>query len=263
MFRQCALLGFLCLSILPFSSGQLYAQEEEGGAIIVRERVGKEIGEEGGDRFSLSQGVEGSRTAVPLRVPDNASTLRISVLDEATGELTFAHSRQSGESTRSVTYEVDHPEEVEGRKPQDQQTVSTEVYGEPGTAFFFELLGKPYPSINMDFPINESSRFNLGVMYYFEKGDEEEGEDDVNSFMPTIMYCIFEGRNNRFEKGIGFGVVPVWREDVEGFPLGFFGVIGYRYQRKNRPLFRIGFTPCLYPGAVFLPWLGISLGYSL
>jgi len=82
--------------------------------------------------------------------------------------------------------------------------------------------------------------------------------------MPNIVYYYLGvEKNNRFEIGGGFGVRPVWHKDVEKcFPLAFHGVIGYRYQKKDGLLFRIGFTPSIYPG-VFLPFIGISLGYSL
>jgi len=143
---------------------------------------------------------------------------------------------------------------------QDHQTVNEEAYREPGIAFFLELFGKPFSSINIDFRINKSSRFSLGMMWYFEEKDE----DEVNSFMPNIMYYFLKGeKNNRFEIGGGFGVPPVWREDVESSPIAFLGVIGYRYQKKDGFLFRIGFTPSWYPGTAFIPIPGISFGYSL
>ncbi len=43
MFRKCLLLKLLFITIIHFSSGQLYAQKEEGEIIINSERAGKEI----------------------------------------------------------------------------------------------------------------------------------------------------------------------------------------------------------------------------
>lgn len=158
-------------------------------------------------------------------------------------------------------------------KPHKTNSYSEEIqahqdttYQEPGTAFFIELIGKPYPSINIDFRINKSSRFSLGIMYYYyyEQEDEEQEEIEVSSFMPNIVYYYLRGeKNKRFEIGGGFGVIPVWHKDVNyDFPIYFHSVIGYRYQKKDGLLFRIGFTLNIYPDLV-LPFLGISFGYSL
>lgn len=137
------------------------------------------------------------------------------------------------------------------------------VYKEPGTAFFVELIGKPLSSINIDFRINKSSRFSLGIVSYSESKNEDGKDKYVNSFMPNIMYYYLGGKKNkRFEIGGGFSVRPIWHKEINGdFPLAFHGVIGYRYQKKNGLLFRIGFTPSIYP-EVFLPFIGISFGYS-
>ena len=213
--------------------------------------------------FSPSLSAEEGRDSVRSSQRIQGSPLTMSHLGEKTGDLMFAPGQQLGESTGSTTHGGGHSGEGGLGEPQDRDTVSTGVYTEPGTALFVELLGKPYPSVNVDLRIHKSSRLSLGIMSYFEKGDEDEGEDDVHSFVPTLMYYLLDGRNSKFERGLGLGLVPIWHEDVEGFPLAFYAVIGYRYQRKNGLLFRIGANPCLYPGSVFLPWISIGLGYSL
>jgi len=80
------------------------------------------------------------------------------------------------------------------------------------------------------------------------------------------MYYHFLGATYRYEIGSGFSGVTT----NEGL-MGVFihGVLGYRYQKKQGLLFRIGFTPLM--GIPFtsegrfmiMPWFGISLGYSL
>lgn len=109
------------------------------------------------------------------------------------------------------------------------------VYKEPGTAFFVELIGKPLSSINIDFRINKSSRFSLGIVSYSESKNEDGKDKYVNSFMPNIMYYYLGGKKNkRFEIGGGFSVRPIWHKEINGdFPLAFHGVIGYRYQKKK------------------------------
>jgi len=275
MFRKYFLSLLLFFSIFCFSSVQLYAQEKEGEVIIISERVGEEIDKEEREKFGLFPDIIGFQSAVLLKLPDNTYFFEITHLDEQTGELKIERIKASEESIYNIRYQIDiKPWEVfnkiQAQKPgekaktvQKQETVIADDFREPGTAIFLELFGKPYASINMDFRINKLSRFSLGIMLWHEAEDEEEGKNEMRSFMPHIMYYIFRGRNNRLEMGGGFGVPPVWHKEVEDFPLAFLGVIGYRYQKKDGLLFRIGLTPSWYPGTAFIPFPGISFGYSL
>lgn len=124
---------------------------------------------------------------------------------------------------------------------------------ESGTAFFFEMGGKWFYSANIDFSINKSNRYSLGVSPVY--GD----------IVPTVMYYHLGGKKSRFEIGCGIGYVIILTEDVEHEDfkgITFHGVIGYRYQKKNGLLFRAGFTPLIFSD-VFLPLVGISFGYSM
>ena len=78
-----------------------------------------------------------------------------------------------------------YAQEIQKQKPKNLEMNN---YREPGTAFFLELFGKPSSSINIDFRIDESIRFSLGIMHYFyETRDEEEGEyDDVIYFGSNV-----------------------------------------------------------------------------
>lgn len=80
------------------------------------------------------------------------------------------------------------------------------------------------------------------------------------------MYYRFRGETYRSEIGGGFsGVVT----DDGLMAVAIHGVLGYRYQKKNGPLFRIGFTPFIgipltsEGRFAIMPWVGISFGYSL
>ena len=128
-----------------------------------------------------------------------------------------------------------------------------DVSSEPGTAFFLEMGGKLFGSLNVDFGINVSNRLGLGVSPI---------EPDI---VPSVMYYHLSGNNNRFEVGGGLGFVIILDKEIERKEFKgvvAFGVIGYRYQKKNGFLFRVGFTPLIYSD-VILPLVGISLGYSL
>jgi len=257
-----------------FEEIQARREEEERGSeiIIISERVGNEIDREERDKYKLFQEVKGFQSAVFIKFPDNRRILKIIYKEDQIGELEIDRIQQSEESMNDIRYSIDHF----GEKQVHQDT----VYQEPGTAFFYELFGKPFGSINMDLRINKSSRFSLGIIFYslyagsksFSRfsgwSEYEEGKDnDVQSYMPNIMYYYLGGeKNKRFEIGGGFSVRPVWHKDINGdFPIAFHGVIGYRYQKRKGLLFRVGFTPSYFPDAGFAPWpwIGISFGYSL
>ncbi|MFC1482148.1 hypothetical protein ACFL6E_07900 [Candidatus Neomarinimicrobiota bacterium] len=128
-----------------------------------------------------------------------------------------------------------------------------DVHHECNTALFVELGGKWLASVNIDFAINKTNRYSIGI---------SPVEPDI---VPTIMYYNLRGENSRFEIGCGLGYViildtEIEREKFKGVTL--HGVLGYRYQKKNGLLFRAGFTPILYSD-VFLPWAGVSLGYCM
>jgi len=246
-------------------------EEERGGEIIIISgRVGEEIDREKRDNYKLFQEVKGFQSAVLIKLPDNRFILKIIYQDDQTGELEIDRIQQSKESINNIRYSIDHF----GEKQADQDT----VYQEPGAAFFLEIGGKPFSSINMDLRINKSSRISLGIVDYtiFTQTsdyslwvDESKLEDgiqkEVNSYMPNIMYYYLRGeKNHKLEIGGGLSVRPVWHKYVNGdFPLAFHGVIGYRYQKKKGFLFRAGFTPSYWPDAGFIPGIGLSFGCSL
>ena len=131
-----------------------------------------------------------------------------------------------------------------------------------GIAFFLELFGKPYGSFNVDFSLNRSSRMSLGVTPIFIN------KDDNHSVIvcPNVMVYSLRGRLKRFEADLGVSFIFYYpdeiKEDDRGSSFVLHGVLGYRYQKKNGLLFRIGFTPVFHVGSVFLPMIGISVGYS-
>ena len=129
MFRKCLFLKLLFISIVHFSFNQPYAQEE-GEIIIISERAGKEIDQEERDKFKLFQGLKGFQSAVYLKLPDNRYILKMTYLDEKTGELKVEHIQESKLSMKNRRNYIDRFEEVQARKHQNQnlskyQTVSS------------------------------------------------------------------------------------------------------------------------------------------
>ena len=170
-------------------------------------------------------------------------------MDEKTGELKIERIQQSELSMKNHGDYVDHFEEIQARKHED---LETDAYRKPGTSFYLELLGKPFYSLNVDFRLKKSTGISFGIQPVY------------GGIIPNFMYYHLGGENSKFEIGGGFSVIPVKPEDWGGcLPVLIHGVLGYRYQKKNGLLFRIGFTPVVVIPEVFLPWVGISFGYSL
>ena len=242
-------------------------EEERGGEImIVSERVGEEIDLQERDNYELFQDIKGFQSAIFYKMPSNKYILKIMYLEEQTGELKIDRIPRSKESINNYRNHIDHFEKIKARRFDKIRASQDTISQEPGAALFLELMGKPFGSLNMDFRINKSSRFSLGLVFYMLSShyesqsifsgwsEYEEGKDnDVIELMPNIMYYYLAGgKNNRFEIGGGF----TYEGGVEGIGAGFHGVIGYRYQKKNGLLFRIGFTPFWFPGRhhYWWPW---------
>lgn len=124
---------------------------------------------------------------------------------------------------------------------------------EPCISPFFELLGKGWFSLNVDYRIKETYAISIGVAAI------EEG------ISPNVMGYYFEGKRHRLEMGGGLSI-----NFKEGSIYNMFvhGVIGYRYQKKKGLLFRTGLTPMIVipltdeSKYAIIPLAGISLGYS-
>lgn len=124
-------------------------------------------------------------------------------------------------------------------------------------SFFVELGGNAlYYSINYDRRFAKKYSFRGGVSVV------------PHSFSTTVsvpvMVNYLAGRDkNFFEIGLGVSLMINLSEGSEVVPTA---TIGYRYQPVDkRFLFRAGFTPFFQSiyYAPFLPWLGVSFGYTL
>jgi len=128
------------------------------------------------------------------------------------------------------------------------------------TSLYFELGGKFFPSLNIDFRKREDFALSTGIGFW---KDSEEHEQLI--FTPSVNAYYLFGKNNRIEIGGGIGPFISTYKGLASFLL--FGNFGYRYQRKKGLLFRIGLTPFVSipvnGKSRFLatPWIGISLGY--
>ena len=132
------------------------------------------------------------------------------------------------------------------------QYLNSEFGWKPSTSIYFELAGKGVYSLNVDFRKKETHAISIGIQYF-------------DAIWPSVMYYYFGGKRYRFETGLGVsGIITV--DGLEA--MCFNGVIGYRYQKKKGWIFRTGFTPFFgipltsEGDYIFLPLIGLSLGYS-
>lgn len=137
-----------------------------------------------------------------------------------------------------------------------------------GTALYIELGGKGFASANADFSLGPKSRLTIGLTmldHEFAKEEDEEEYPTMTLPTPGVMYLHLLGKEKHFfEAGAGFSISPVpWRTYSENdSPLTIHGSLGYRYQAPNKFFFRAGFTPFYRVKWMFLPLIGVSLGYS-
>ena len=89
---------------------------------------------------------------------------------------------------------------------------------------------------------------------------------DVHTwFSPGLMCYYLPGKGPGFlELGAGISVSPMpWKSyGKNDSATSLHGCIGYRYQKSNGMLFRIGLTPFYRFNWAFLPLVGVSFGYS-
>jgi len=129
------------------------------------------------------------------------------------------------------------------------------------TSIYFELGGKLFPSLNIDFRKSENFAVSLGTGFW---SDSEEHKQYI--FIPSVNAYYLVGKRNRIEIGGGTGTFLSTYEGMAS--LLVFGNVGYRYQKKMGLIFRAGFTPfvaipiCEKSRFVVMPWIGLSLGYS-
>ena len=132
------------------------------------------------------------------------------------------------------------------------QHYNTEFSWKPSTSIYLELMGKGVYSLNVDFRKKETRAISIGIQYF-------------EAVWPSVMFYYLGGVRHRFETGIGSSAI-ITGDGLEGVSLN--GVIGYRYQKKKGLIFRAGFTPLFLISLTgegsnrFLPFIGLSLGYS-
>lgn len=248
----------MIISIVLLLFCQLSAQEEQCEIIIISKRVGKEIDQEESNKFKLFEGINGFQSAVYLKMSYGRYFLKITYQDKDTGELKIKRIQQSEAIIKNRGNYIDRFEELQARKEEEErageiQVPQDTVYQASGTAFYIELLGRGFYSLNVDFRRNKLEAMSLGIQRI---GD---------AFIPSFMYYHFRGKTYRTE--IGCGISGIFDD---GFlAVMIHGVYGYRYQIKNGALFRIGFTPFIgipltsEGRFAIMPLVGISFGYSL
>ncbi len=149
----------------------------------------------------------------------------------------------------------------------EQENVKTkQPFRNPGHALHLEAGGKGGVGINIELRLNEQNLLNPTIGFY---------EADGIRLVPSISFVhLFGHKYSRFELGGGIGSFPEWTDDdsrdysyqyysnevVKRF-FEFHLIAGYRYQKKNGLLFRIGITPIFSSNQNYLmPHL--SFGYS-
>jgi hypothetical protein len=130
MSNRFLFLNWLVFGIVHVPLGRLYAQAEEGEMVVISERVGKEIDMKERDHFELFPEVKGFQSAFLVKWPENRYILKITYLDERTGEPRFLDSPQSEASINNMRRHIDHFEELPAHAHQHVSTSSMDPLAE-------------------------------------------------------------------------------------------------------------------------------------
>jgi len=145
-------------------------------------------------------------------------------------------------------------------------TVQQDAYAnDPALSLFVELGGKFWYTVNIERRWTEQQAFSIGGGVVYEKNFDDAGNNQY-VWISDVMYYRFFGARKRMETGGGAGIT--YASSVGFAAATLHGVFGYRLQRRDGLLFRAGFTPMMsFPidadaRMMFIPFVGISLGYS-
>jgi hypothetical protein len=136
-------------------------------------------------------------------------------------------------------------------------------------SLYLELGGNALVySINYDRILSNAFSVRGGIGYYSLEDDLEGGDNSVSlaAFPLTLNYLLGSG-SSRLELGAGL-VILTGSADLGGVSTSNASVIGtatfaYRYQKPMGGIFfKAGFTPFISGGS-FIPWFGLSVGYTL
>jgi len=151
-------------------------------------------------------------------------------------------------------------------------TVQQRDKNELGSAFFLELIGRGYMSLNFEYQLIPKNRLSFGLGWNDMEVNATKGGDAYPFLLLHGLYTYIAGKGPSYFE-IGLGATYAFF-DIRNFefhnefakgesPFSLNGVVGYRRQIKEGFLFRAGFTPLLQiPGFDFWPLIGLSFGYS-
>ncbi len=143
-------------------------------------------------------------------------------------------------------------------------------------SIFFELFGNGgIYSINADYRIREDCSVRLGIVTWNTSGFFG-GSNHLTAF-PLLVNYLYGSGNNWLE--LGGGLLYGHYKELSDFGdvlndydfTTLTGSLSYRYQRpQGGQFFKVGLTPMYplgrkdrkYPADGFLPWIGVSWGYS-
>ena len=249
--------------------------EDEGEIIVISERVGEEIDPEEREKFKLFQNVKGFQSAVFIKLSDNRYFLKITYLDDKTGELKIARTQHLEMSTKNTGDYIDHFEEIQTEKHQYQnlstpQTVRSDS-GETQTRKIDADSSKKKTiclSIGLGFPVYEGGPqpslgapvaafslrlFDFPIAYMFSAGGglsrhkervtglQHEYSYDIHSIL--YMIPLSKSKKTIFFLGGGIGSIKIKIENPHD--------VGYTHQKYTLYNFEVGCNP----------WLRGFLGY--
>jgi uncharacterized membrane protein len=145
MFQKLIFLLLLVLSTLASSSKRSCARQQEGEIIIISEKVGEVIDLEERNKYNLFPDIEGFQSVVFLKLPDGSYLLKVTYLEETTGEEKIKRILRTESSIRQYGSKIDHFENIPAGKYQfrfDYEKVEETKAEKPQVTTVLELVEK-------------------------------------------------------------------------------------------------------------------------
>ncbi len=136
----------------------------------------------------------------------------------------------------------------------------------PKNSLYLELGGNALAySINYDRLLNDDFSVRAGIGFF--STDLDEGGSSSIAGIPILANYLLGSGNSRLELGAGLLIVT-GSFDLAGASesdaaVAGTGTFAYRFQKpEGGVFFKAGFTPIIVGGS-FIPWFGVSIGYTL
>lgn len=252
---------FIGIAFLSFQ--QLYAQDEEGEIVIISEHVGEIIDLEERNTYNLFPDIEGFKSAVFLILPDRSYVLKITRVDETSGEERIIRIPIEERDIKKYAIKIDaNPSILESTHTEEHQfiinygypiMVSLSIAGRMRNYWFIGIGaggGLDYISmLGAGDHFSEGGIFDILQVSLFTRYQSSDRWQVDLGLRGSVFLHDYHGDNFVGGYFLGGYINPMvgWRH----FKVGFQLVAG-RFSESKYQEFGIGFAP--FTAQIIIPW---------